>query len=161
MIPPKKLITPPGLAKESFTRIARNGIGDAYNSYPHSMAWFKDRLIVGTTRSNLCLFKISAIKKRLDRWPIECPDYVFDLDDNLLGEMMVFSKKVSKAIEKVIDCERVGVAVIGLEVPHAHIHLVPINGMNDMNFANPKLTLTADKLNDISFQINEAFNSLT
>lgn len=73
-------ITRPGLPREAFRRIARNGIGDAYNSYPHSMAWFRDRLIVGTTRSNLCLFKVSKIKKRMDHWPIECPDYVYDLD---------------------------------------------------------------------------------
>ncbi|WP_372884156.1 hypothetical protein [Shimia sp.] len=80
MVPAQKQITRPGLARADFTRIARNGIGDAYNSYPHSMAWFRDRLIVGTTRSNLCLFKVSKIKKRMDRWPIECPDYVYDLD---------------------------------------------------------------------------------
>ncbi|TCP63419.1 hypothetical protein EV663_101688 [Rhodovulum bhavnagarense] len=70
----------PGLGERAFVRIARNGFGDALNSYPHSMAWFKDRLVVGTTRSNLCLFKVSKIEKKLDRWPVECPDYVYDLD---------------------------------------------------------------------------------
>ena len=88
-------------------------------------------------------------------------DYIFDLQDDLLGEMMVFSKQVSKAIESIIDCERIGVAVIGLEVPHAHIHLVPINGMNDMNFANPKLKLTQEEFVGISTKIHIAFNSLT
>lgn len=70
----------PGLAERDFTRIARNGFGDALNSYPHSMTWFQDRLLVGTTRSNLCLFKVSKIEKKLDRWPVECPDYVYDQD---------------------------------------------------------------------------------
>lgn len=88
-------------------------------------------------------------------------DYIFDLQDDLLAEMMVFGKRVSKAIESVIDCERVGVAVIGLEVPHAHIHLVPINGMDDMNFANPKLKLSSEEFVHISLEINKAFNSLT
>ena len=63
--------------------------------------------------------------------------------------MMVFSKKVAKAIEMVVPCNRVGVAVIGLEVPHAHIHLIPISKMDDMNFSNPKLTLEKEELEDI------------
>ena len=79
-VPPGKQITSPGLSYPDFKRIARNGIGDAYNSYPHSMAWYKGKLIMGTTRSNLCLFKISKITKRMDYWPIECPDYVYDID---------------------------------------------------------------------------------
>ncbi len=66
-------------------------------------------------------------------------DYIFDLDDNTLAGLHVFSKKIAKAIDKVIDCKRVGIAVIGLEVPHAHIHLVPLNGGNDIDFAKPKL----------------------
>ena len=84
-------------------------------------------------------------------------DYIFDLEDSLLAEMMVFSKQVAKAIEKVIPCNRVGVAVIGLEVPHAHIHLVPISGMGDINFANPKLKLTPDEFAEIAKQIHQAF----
>lgn len=73
-------------------------------------------------------------------------DYIFDLDDDLLGDMMVFAKSVSKKIKKAFPCNRIGVAVIGLEVPHAHIHLIPINRMDDMNFANPKLELSHDDL---------------
>lgn len=69
-----------GLARQDFQRIGRNGFGDQLNSYPHSMMWYRDRLYVGTTRSNLCLFRVSKISKKLDRWPIECPDYVYDLD---------------------------------------------------------------------------------
>lgn len=70
----------PGLPARSFRRIARNGFGDPLNSYPHSMTWYRDRLYVGTTRSNLCLFKVSKISKKLDRWPVECPDRVYDQD---------------------------------------------------------------------------------
>ncbi|MEZ5006731.1 MAG: HIT family protein [Chitinophagales bacterium] len=65
-------------------------------------------------------------------------DYIYDLEDELLSNLFIFSKKIALAIEKTIPCERIGVAVIGLEVPHAHIHLCPINGIGDLNFANPK-----------------------
>ena len=88
-------------------------------------------------------------------------DYFFDVEDDILGRMMVFSKKIAKAIELVVSCERVGVAVIGLEVPHAHIHLIPINGMDDMNFANPKLKLTPEEFTEIAENINTTFESLT
>jgi histidine triad (HIT) family protein len=77
-------------------------------------------------------------------------DYIFDLEDDLLSEMMIFSKYVSYKIKKSIDCKRVGVTVIGLEVPHAHIHLIPINSIADMNFNSPKLKLSSDELNDIA-----------
>jgi len=70
----------PGLGPADFRRIARNGFGDQLNAYPHSMSWFRNRLHVGTTRSNLCLFKVSKIEKKIDRWPVECPDYVYDQD---------------------------------------------------------------------------------
>jgi histidine triad (HIT) family protein len=84
-------------------------------------------------------------------------DYIFELDDNTLGDMMIFAKRVAKAIDQVIECERVGVAVIGLEVPHAHIHLVPLNSVNDINFAQPKLTLPKEELADIAQKISSAF----
>lgn len=67
-------------------------------------------------------------------------DYIFDIDDTQLAAMMIFSKKVAKAIKKTIPCKKVGIAVVGLEVPHAHIHLIPINNVSDMNFANKKLS---------------------
>ncbi len=73
-------------------------------------------------------------------------DYIFNVDDALLAEMHIFSKKVAKAIEKAIPCKRIGVTVIGLEVPHAHIHLIPINNVSDMNFARPKLTPSQEEL---------------
>ena len=84
-------------------------------------------------------------------------DYIFELDDNTLGDMMIFAKRVAKAIDQVIECERVGVAVIGLEVPHAHIHLVPLNSINDINFTQPKLTLPKEELADIAQKISSAF----
>lgn len=80
-------------------------------------------------------------------------DYIFNLDDKTLADMMIFAKKVALAIEKSVSCVRVGVAVIGLEVPHAHIHLIPINSESDMNFRNPKLKLPAEEMNEIAEKI--------
>ncbi|MCF8276501.1 MAG: HIT family protein [Flavobacteriales bacterium] len=73
-------------------------------------------------------------------------DYIFDLNDAVYADLMLFAKKVSAAIEQVVDCKRIGVTVIGLEVPHAHVHLIPINSLSDMNFMQPKLDLTPDEL---------------
>ncbi|MDG1916163.1 MAG: HIT family protein [Crocinitomix sp.] len=83
-------------------------------------------------------------------------DYIFDVEDELLGEMMVFSKQVAQKIKKVFPCDRIGITVIGLEVPHAHIHLVPISQMADMNFAKEKMTLSQEELADIAKAIREA-----
>jgi len=83
-------------------------------------------------------------------------DYIFDIENDLLSEMMVFAKEVSHKIKKVIPCKKIGVAVVGLEVPHAHIHLIPINNVDDMNFANPKLTLQKDELEEIARLIVQA-----
>lgn len=82
-------------------------------------------------------------------------DFIFDLDDDLLADMMVFAKGVANKIKAVIPCKRIGVAVIGLEVPHAHIHLIPINTMNDMNFANEKLSLSSEELAKIAQSISK------
>ena len=87
-------------------------------------------------------------------------DYIFDIDDILLGGMMIFAKKVARAIEKVTPCKRIGMAVLGLEVPHAHIHLVPINGANDIDFSKPKLKLSAEEFNEITLKIKEAFQTV-
>ncbi len=73
-------------------------------------------------------------------------DYIFDLTDQELSEMMIFAKKVAKAIEKSVPCKRVGVAVIGLDVPHAHIHLVPLTGGNDLNFSHPKKEFSSEEM---------------
>lgn len=80
-------------------------------------------------------------------------DYIFDLSDELVAEMMIFAKKTALAIQKSVKCNRVGLAVIGLEVPHAHIHLIPINTESDMNFRNTKLQLTKDRMNEIAATI--------
>ena len=85
--------------------------------------------------------------------PKEETDYIFDVDDDLLAGMMIFSKKIAKAIEKVIPCNRIGIAVLGLEVPHAHIHLVPINSEADISFSRPKLKLSEKEFEEIAEMI--------
>jgi len=82
-------------------------------------------------------------------------DYLFDLDDDLLSGIIIFSKKVSKAIQDSVPCTRIGVAVVGLEVPHAHIHLVPMDSMEDLNFRNPKLKFTPDEFKTLAKKISE------
>ena len=83
-------------------------------------------------------------------------DYLFDLEDDLLGDMMVFAKKVALAIDRTMDCKRVGLAVLGLEVPHAHIHLIPINDLYDIEFSRPKLQLSTEEFMDIAQKISAA-----
>jgi len=77
-------------------------------------------------------------------------DYIFDLDDLTLAEMIVFAKEVSKKIKTAFPCRKIGMTVIGLEVPHAHIHLIPIDAMKDMDFSGPKLKLEPVELAEIS-----------
>lgn len=85
--------------------------------------------------------------------PKEEIDYVFDLPDDLLGDLMVFAKKVGRAIEKVVDCKRIGVTVVGLEVPHAHVHLIPIDSIYDMEFSKPKMVLSEEEFKDLAAKI--------
>lgn len=82
--------------------------------------------------------------------PKQETDYIFDLSDQSLSEMMVFAKKVARAIQKSVPCQRIGIAVVGLEIPHAHIHLVPISNLNDLNFSNPKLKLSKEEFETIA-----------
>ncbi|MFO8020930.1 MAG: HIT family protein [Perlabentimonas sp.] len=82
-------------------------------------------------------------------------DYIFDVDDESLSGMIVFAKKVALAIEKVVPCKRVGIAVLGLEVPHAHIHLVPLNSENDISFKKPRVKLTPEEYIDLAERISE------
>ena len=82
-------------------------------------------------------------------------DYIFDLDDQTLAALHIFSKKVAKAVEKTVPCLRIGTAVVGLEVPHAHLHLVPINNMDDINFSRPKLNPTPQEVSDLVQAIKE------
>lgn len=86
-------------------------------------------------------------------------DYLFDVTDPLYGQLMDFAREVAIAQRKVIACQRIGVAVIGLEVPHAHIHLIPMNSVSDMNFARPKLSLPQERMSAIAQRISEAFVS--
>ena len=83
-------------------------------------------------------------------------DYIFDLDDDILSEMLVFSKQVARGIKTATNCKRVGVAVIGLEVPHVHMHLIPINKEGDMSFSNPKMTLPAEEMAEMANSIAKA-----
>ncbi|MGB4293732.1 MAG: HIT family protein [Bacteroidales bacterium] len=88
-------------------------------------------------------------------------DYIFDIDDETYAGLMLFAKRVARAIEKEVPCNRIGVAVVGLEVPHAHIHLIPINTMDDINFRRPKLKLTPEELKSIADRIAKRFNEMT
>lgn len=83
-------------------------------------------------------------------------DYIFDLSDDLLQEILLFSKEVASKIESVVDCERIGISVIGLEVPHAHVHLIPMNTVSDMNFARPKLDLSSEYMQKLADKILSA-----
>lgn len=86
-------------------------------------------------------------------------DYIFDIEDTLLSDMMIFSKKVAVAIKRGIPCKRVGVAVIGLEVLHAHIHLIPLENVSDINFEREKISLPKEEMIMITEKISQAFNS--
>lgn len=80
-------------------------------------------------------------------------DKFFSLDDDLLGEFLLFAKPIAAAIERAIPCNRVGISVVGLEVPHAHMHLVPINSADDLNFSRPKLKLSPEEMTEIQERI--------
>lgn len=90
--------------------------------------------------------------------PKQETDYIFDLDDPLLGDMMIFAKKVAAAIKETIPCRKVGMAVLGLEVPHAHIHLVPLRNEGDMDFKNKISNPDPTKMAQIATEIAENFN---
>jgi histidine triad (HIT) family protein len=88
-------------------------------------------------------------------------DYIFDVDNDEYMGLWVFAKIVSQGIKKVFPCKKVGVAVVGLEVSHAHIHLIPLNKVSDMSFDKPKLSLPADEMNKIADDIREAISEVT
>ncbi|MEO6189043.1 MAG: HIT family protein [Saprospiraceae bacterium] len=87
-------------------------------------------------------------------------DYIFDLQDAELSGLILFAKYVAHAIKKVIPCTKIGLCVIGIEVAHAHIHLVPINAVSDLNFSNPKLELTSEEMHDIAYSIRKELENL-
>jgi len=84
-------------------------------------------------------------------------DYIFDLDPNVLTGLFEFSQRLAKAIESVVTCERIGVAVIGLEVPHAHVHLVPINGIHDIDFSKPRVSMSPGEYVELASEISGRF----
>lgn len=85
-------------------------------------------------------------------------DYIFDLEDEMLAEMMVFAKKVAKAIRQNVECARIGVAVIGLDVPHTHVHLVPITKAGDLDFTKKRVELSSDEMLNLSSAISGSVN---
>jgi histidine triad (HIT) family protein len=87
-------------------------------------------------------------------------DYIFEVEDQELGGLFVFAKRVALAIEKVVACKRIGIAVLGLEVPHAHVHLVPINTLYDIDFSKPKLSLTPEEFQELTEKISAEFNRI-
>ncbi len=84
-------------------------------------------------------------------------DYIFDLEDQHFLDLHLFAKRVAEAIEKVVDCKRIGTAVLGLEIPHAHIHLVPIDSEGDLNFANPRVNLSEQEMKRLADRIHRAY----
>jgi histidine triad (HIT) family protein len=92
--------------------------------------------------------------------PKEEVDYIYDLEEDLYTSLHLFARKVAKAQESVIKCTRIGVAVIGLEVPHVHIHLVPLRRMDDINFSRPKLQLAKEEMEEIAKKIKTAFDQV-
>ena len=87
-------------------------------------------------------------------------DYFFDLSDEEITSIMLFSKKVATALRSTLPCLRIGMSVIGLEVPHAHVHLVPLNSMGDINFSNSRLNLSAEEMEAIAASIRSAYDKL-
>ena len=87
-------------------------------------------------------------------------DYLFDLDDTTLAGLMLFAKQVAKGIQQVIPCLRVGMAVVGLEIPHAHIHLVPLNSLDDIDFKQPKLKLSQEELGQLAKQLHTGYQQI-
>ena len=87
--------------------------------------------------------------------PKQQTDYIFDLDDSLYQGLFLFAKKVGLAVEKVVDCKRIGMSVLGLEVPHAHIHVIPINTIYDIDFSKPKLKFTEQEFEELAAEIRK------
>jgi histidine triad (HIT) family protein len=85
-------------------------------------------------------------------------DYIFNLDDQLLADLLIFAKRIALAIEANVPCQRIGLAVIGLEVPHTHIHLVPINAVGDLNFKNERVKIAPEDMANLAHTIAQSFN---
>ena len=92
--------------------------------------------------------------------PKEEVDYYFDLDDEYLAHLNAFAKKVAKALKEVVPCERIGVMIAGLEVPHAHIHLIPMNSISDLSFTNPRPVISKEAMQELALRISKAFTEI-
>lgn len=109
---------------------------------------------VGETKNCLAFLDISPLTEgHVLVIPKVEIDYLFDVEEPIYSELLQFSKTVAKAIKQAVACKRIGVAVIGLEVPHAHIHLIPMNSVSEMNFSKPKLSLSKERMNEIAQKI--------
>ncbi len=112
---------------------------------------------VGENESCLAFLDIQPVTKgHVLVVPKKEIDYIFDFEDEMLAKLMAFAKEIAHKIKKIIPCNRVGVTVIGLEVPHAHIHLMPINGLHDMDFTKPKLQISNEELASLAEQLRNA-----
>ncbi len=110
------------------------------------------------TEKHLAFLDINPLAKgHLLAIPKKELDYIFDLEDEEYKDLMLFSKRVAVALKQVVPCARIGVTVIGLEVPHAHVHLVPINGVYDLDFSKPKLRFTNEEFAALAKEINQVF----
>lgn len=85
-------------------------------------------------------------------------DYLFDMDESDLMGILPFARRVAKAIQACVPCERIGISVVGLEVPHAHIHLIPINSVHDMNFSNEPVSMTSEEMSELAGAIRQALS---
>lgn len=89
--------------------------------------------------------------------PKQETDYIFDMDPDALAGLMRFAQRVARAVEQVVPCKRIGIAVIGLEVPHAHVHLVPLESVHDINFSKPRVQLSQEEFSELAEAISKVF----
>ena len=117
--------------------------------------------IVAEDDSNIAFLDINPVAKGHTLVvPKKEIDYIFDMEDENYNSLHQFAKKVALAVKEVVPCLKVGIAVVGLEVPHTHIHLIPLNSMGDFSFSKPKLQLPMEELSDIANKINNAFQKI-
>jgi histidine triad (HIT) family protein len=115
---------------------------------------------IAETESHLAFLDILPVAKGHTLViPKKQTDYIFDLTDDETMSLHLFAKKVAHAIKKVVPCKRIGMAVVGLEVPHAHIHLIPLNHISEMNFENERLSLSSDEFNSLTSKISQVFKN--
>ncbi len=115
--------------------------------------------IIAEDENNIAFLDINPLKKGHTLVvPKKEIDYIFDIDNQSLIDLHLFSKKIALGLKKIIPCQRIGTSVIGMEVPHAHIHLIPLDKIGDMNFSNPKLHFTDKEMSYLATQISLSIN---